>query len=143
MLELVVQFDRERHKRLGQQGRKGKLVHHVGTTGHGLRPQPDTTGNCPTAGMGANNGQYIGHVQLHPSMAISRRFPSHAPGVAATASGTATRSIHLQWCFTQSRACEIAPVMGTNHSLCGSANRPNPSVSRTLLPFTDNAEDNG
>ena len=62
-----------------------------------------------------------------PSMAISRRFPSHAPGVPATASGTATRSnsIFSGASPSRSRACEIAPVVGTNHS------------------FTHRAEDNG
>jgi hypothetical protein len=41
VLELVVGFDREGHKRLGQQGRKGKLVRHVGMIERGRsRPQP-------------------------------------------------------------------------------------------------------
>jgi len=70
--------------------------------------------------MGAANiGRYIGHVQLYPSMAIRRRFPSHAPGVPAAASGTAicSNSIFSGAAPSRSRGCEIAAVVGSAHSL--------------------------
>jgi hypothetical protein len=67
-----------------------------------------------------NIGRYMGHVQLHPSMAISGRFLSHAPGVPGAAGGTATRSTGSLSGVSpsRSRAGEMAPVAGTAHSLC-------------------------
>ena len=75
-----------------------------------------------------------GASSLTPSMAISRRCPSHAPGAPGAASGAATfsNSSLTGASPSRSRACEIAPVVGTTQSCDQARMNCSPPVSRRI-----------